>query len=251
MTNAELNRRLLANVIAFRHVQRERGGLEWWSLPGVDVFSLRAHPRVYYFQQVYFSDTGALAAALPQVREFFRGLGVPMWRVVVLPGNPEAEALLASAGYQADPPVDAMGLELAETPDVPPSIPLVAPQTLEDLVAINAATWDPAWASLLDVWLKPPRVPVHTLVAREAGRPLSCGFTLDVGDTAGVYMVATASEGRGRGLGTEVMRGLLAGARARGMKASVLQATAMAVPMYRRLGYRDLGAWGSWVYRGA
>ncbi|MBZ4419785.1 GNAT family N-acetyltransferase [Myxococcus sp. RHSTA-1-4] len=249
MTNAELTERLRAHVIAFRHLQRERGLLRHLGLPGVDAFCLPALPRELHFQQAYFTDAGALASALPALEDFYRGQGVPAWRVLVLPGQSEGGRVLGGAGYRPDEHLsDAMGLVLAEAPDVPPSIPLEAPDTQEDLVAVNVATYGD-WGGTVEVWNRPPRLPVHTRVAREAGRALACGFAMDLGDTTGMYMVATVPEARGRGLASEVMRGLLAGARARGMAASVLQATPQGVGMYRRLGYRDLGGWVSWAYR--
>jgi GNAT superfamily N-acetyltransferase len=249
MTNAELTERLRTNVIAFRQLQVERGQLVHLGLPGVDAFCMPTHPGELHFQQAYFADAGALAGALPALEAFFRGQGVRAWRVLVMPGDAEGGRVLGGAGYRPDQHLtDAMGLALAEVPDVPPAIPLEAPDTQEDLVAVNTATWGD-WGGTLEVWNRPPRLPVHTLVAREAGRPLACGFALDVGDTAGVYMVATAPEARGRGLATEVMRGLLAGARARGLKASVLQSTPQGLKVYRRLGYRELGGWVNWIYR--
>ncbi|WP_164011286.1 GNAT family N-acetyltransferase [Pyxidicoccus trucidator] len=249
MTNAELTVRLRANVIAFRHLQRERGQLRHLGLPGVDAFCLPAFLGELHFQQAYFTDAGALAQGLPAVEDFYRGQGVPAWRVVVLPGDVDGGRVLGGAGYRPDERVtDAMGLVLAEVQDVPPGIPLEEPETQEDLVALNISAWG-SWGGTLEVWNRPPRLPVHTLVAREAGRPLACGFAQDVGDTAGIFMVATAPEARGRGLATEVMRGLLAGARKRGMTASVLQSTPQGLGVYRRLGYRELGSWVSWVYR--
>jgi ribosomal protein S18 acetylase RimI-like enzyme len=250
MTNAELTERLRANVIAFRHLQRERGRLRHRRFFGVDAFSLPALPREPRFQQAYFPDAGALSAALPALKDFYRGQGIPAWRVVATAGQDEGGRVLGAAGYRPDPrQTDAMGLVLEEVPDVPPAIPLDSPRTQEDVVALNIAAWGGESASLLEVWNRPPPLPVHTRVAREAGRALSCGFALDVGDTAGIYMVATAPEARGRGLASEVVRGLLAGARARGKVASVLQSTPQGVGVYRRLGYRELGAWVSWVYR--
>lgn len=218
-------------------------------LPGVDAFCMPSLAGELHYQQAYFAEAEALAAALPALEDFYRGHGASAWRVMVPPGSEEGGRVLGAAGYRPDEHLsDAMGLELAEVPDVPPSVPLERPETQRELVGVNVAAYG-RWGEALEVWNRPPALPVHTLIAREAGRPLACGFTHDVGDTAGVFMVATAPEGRGRGLASEVMRGLLAGARARGMVASVLQATPQAKGMYQRVGYRDLGAWVDWVYR--
>jgi GNAT superfamily N-acetyltransferase len=249
MTNAELTARLLTHVIAFKHLQRERGLLHHLGVPGVEAFCLPTHAGEPHFQQVYFTDAGALAGALPALADFYRARGVPAWRVAVLPGDTEGGRVLGGAGFRPDEHLsDAMGLVLAEVPHPPPAVPLEEDPTQEAMAAVNLAAW-PDWVDVMDVWRGPPPLPVHTLVAREAGRPLACGFAMDRGDTAGVFMVATAPEARGRGLASEVMRGLLAGARARGLAASVLQSTPQGLGVYRKLGYRELGAWVNWVYR--
>lgn len=246
MTDAELTTRLLTNVIAFKHLQKSRGMLRHLALPGVDAFCMPARPEVLYFQQVYFTDPGALARALPQVEDFFRGHGARAWRVFVLPGDTQGGRVLGGAGYRPEERSVAMGLLLEELPRRAPAVPLEAPETQEALVAINTAVW-PEWSGVLTPWLGPPRVPVHTLVASEAGRPLAAGLALDVEDTAGMYMVATAPGARSRGLASELMHGLHEGARARGLKACVLQSTPAGYNLYRRLGYRDLGDWTVWA----
>ncbi|MFP2963925.1 GNAT family N-acetyltransferase [Myxococcus sp. 1LA] len=251
MTNAELSARLLTHVIDFKHLQRERGTLRHRGLPGVDAFGLPEHPEHLRAQQVFFHDAGALRDALPALTDFYQGLGVPAWRVAVRPEDTEGRRVLTDAGFHPDAVrMDAMGLALEDVPDAPPDLALEASETQDDMVAINKRTWS-ALGGQLDVWLRPPPLHVHTLVAKEAGVPLACGMARDVGDTAGIYMVATVPEARGRGLAAQVMRGLHHQARARGMTAAVLQATPEARPLYQRLGYRDLGAWESWGRSGA
>ncbi|MCE9668760.1 GNAT family N-acetyltransferase [Myxococcus stipitatus] len=248
MTDAELNQRLLTNVIAFKHLQRERGLLVHWGRPGLDAFALPGHPADAHFQQAYFTDVGALEAGLPALRDFYRSQGVTSWRVAVTPGQEAGVPILKAAGYHPDNRLPGMGLALADVADAPPRLPLERPETQDALVDLNIRVWG-KWDDILTVWKRPPALPVHTLVAREHGAPLACGFALDVGDTAGVYMVVTAPEARGRGLASEVMKGLLSGARERGMAASVLQATEEGRGVYRRLGYRELGDLENWVYR--
>ncbi|HZI15907.1 MAG TPA: GNAT family N-acetyltransferase [Myxococcus sp.] len=245
MTDAELTVRLHANVLAFKRLQTARGLLRHLGLPGVDAFCMPARPEVLYFQQVYFTDAGALSQALPAVEDFFHGHGARAWRVFMLPGDLEAGRVLGGAGYRPEERSAAMGALLDELPRASPLVPLEAPETLETLVEVNAAVW-PEWADVQRIWLGPPRVPVHALVAREGGRPLACGFALDVGDTTGVYMVATAPGARSRGLASELMHGVHAAARARGLTACVLQSTPAGYNLYRRLGYRDLGSWTVW-----
>ncbi|WP_267559582.1 GNAT family N-acetyltransferase [Corallococcus sp. BB11-1] len=246
MTDAELTSRLHTNLIAFKRLQAERGSLRHLSLPGVEAFALPAYQDAH-FQQVLFTHADALARALPAVRDFYRGLGLSRWRVTLTPWQRDAKAVLAEQGYRFDFTIPAMGAWLKDLPDAAPGVPVESMGDLTDLVELNVSAYGPEWRDILATWRRPPPPSVHTVVARDAGRPLSCGLAVDVADTAGVYLVATHPEARGLGMATAVMRGLIAGARARGCTATVLQSTAAGLRIYRHLGFRDLGEWEHWV----
>ncbi|GMU07562.1 GNAT family N-acetyltransferase [Corallococcus caeni] len=247
MTDAELTSRLLTNLIAFKRLQAERGSLRHLQLPGVDAFALPSYQDAH-FQQVLFTDADALAAALPAVTAFYRGLGLSRWRVTVTPGQRDALRVLGANGYRPDFTVVAMGAWLPELPDLAPGVPVETVEDMGDLVELNVQTYGQEWRDILSVWRRPPLpVPVHTVVARENGKALSCGLAVDVADTAGVYLVATHPEARGLGLASAVMRGLISGARQRGCTAMVLQSTPAGLRVYRHLGFRDIGAWEHWV----
>jgi predicted GNAT family acetyltransferase len=87
------------------------------------------------------------------------------------------------------------------------------------------------------------------VLVRQAGRALAGGVSFEQGGTAGIYLVATHPEARRQGLAGLVMQGLHADARARGCTVAVLQASPLGHGLYQRLGYRDVGAWTSWVRR--
>ncbi|NNC15615.1 GNAT family N-acetyltransferase [Corallococcus exiguus] len=249
MTDAELTLRLHTNLIAFKRLQAERGPLRHLHLPGVDAFALPGYQDAH-FQQVLFTDADALAAALPAITDFYRGHGLPRWRVTLTPGQRDATRVLGAAGYRPDFTVVAMGAWLKELPDAAPGVPVEPVEDMDDLVEINVQTYGTEWRDILSVWQRPPRLPVHTVVAREHGRALSCGLAVDVADTAGVYLVATHPEARGLGLASAVMRGIISEARKRGCTATVLQSTPAGIRVYRHLGYRDLGPWEHWVPQG-
>ncbi|RKH66046.1 GNAT family N-acetyltransferase [Corallococcus aberystwythensis] len=247
MTDAELTSRLHTNLIAFKRLQTERGSLRHLQLPGVDAFALPSYQDAH-FQQVLFTEADALAAALPALTDFYRGLGLPRWRVTLTPGQRDATRVLGARGYRPDFTVVAMGAWLHELPDAAPGVPVETVEDMGDLVDINLQTYGAEWRDILAVWQRPPLpVPVHTVVAREQGKALSCGLAVDVADTAGVYLVATHPEARGMGLASAVMRGLISGARQRGCTATVLQSTPAGIRVYRHLGFRDLGPWEHWV----
>jgi GNAT superfamily N-acetyltransferase len=249
VTDAELTARLRTSVVAYKQLQATHGLLRALALPGVWAFAQPARPELLQPQQAFFEDAGALEAALAPLEDFYRGQQVPRWRVQVPPGNAAAEQALARRGYQPQGSSGAMGLSLADTDLEPPSLPLERLQHQEELVPLNAEAFGPRVFLPLEPWHSHPQARMHLLGVREGGRLLSGGLAYDVEDTAGIYLVATAPRARGRGLATEVMRGLLMDARARGCAAAVLQSTELGFNVYRRVGFRDLGAWVDWVSR--
>lgn len=247
MTDAELVSRLRANIVAYKQFQAAQGSLRALALPGVWAFSQPASPQTPQPQLVFFEDGEALHAALAQLEDFYRSQHIPRWRVQVLPGHEAAERVLARAGFQRQEVIPTMGLSLADTPRLAPAIALEPLRTQEELIPLNAEAFGPGLSFQVREWHTRSHPQVHPLGVREGGRLLACGMAYDVEDTAGIYLVATASQARGRGLATEVMRGLLSAAHARGRAAAVLQSTEQGHGVYQRLGFRDLGAWVNWV----
>jgi GNAT superfamily N-acetyltransferase len=250
VTDAELTLRLRANLIAFKRLQVERGRLMHRGWPGVDAFAVARRPRDLNLQQAVYADVGSLADALPSLEQFYRDLGVPAWRVLT-PGGDRAGHLLTRAGYRAEGALPAMGLSLDDVMRRAPGIALRELEHMDEVVALNVAAYGAEWTDVLGAWYGPRPPRMHALAAGEPGRADACGIALDVGDTAGIYLVATHPAARRLGLGTAVMCGLLEAARERGLVASVLQATDEGFGLYRRLGYRDLGVWTHWVRRRA
>ncbi|WP_225409042.1 GNAT family N-acetyltransferase [Stigmatella hybrida] len=247
VTDVELAARLRTNLLGFKRLQAS-GSPAWnLNLPGVWASVRPTVPQVLYLQQVFFWDTGALASALHPLEAFFRGHGIPAWRVQVPSGEPEAEHVLRQAGYRREDAFEAMGLAFAQVPSAPPRFPVEPVRTLEELIPFSAGIFG-SDAGLQPWHLHPPAT-LHALVVRREGRVLACGLSLDEADTAGIYLVATAPEARRQGLASEVMRGLLTHARGRGRAAAVLQSTALGHGVYQRLGFRTVGRWTNWVRR--
>jgi ribosomal protein S18 acetylase RimI-like enzyme len=251
VTDAELTLRLRTNLVAFKRLQVGQGRFEHRAWPGVDAFAMPTRPRDLNLQQTIYVTTGALAGALPGLDQFYRELGVPAWRVLA-PDGDRAGQMLTRAGYRPEGALPAMGLALDDLAGKPPGLPLRALDRLDEVAAINLAIYGAEWADVLGTWRGPLPPHAHALAAgEEQGGAAACGLALDVGDTAGIYLVATQPAARRRGLGTAIMCGLLEAARGRGLAASVLQATDEGFGLYRRLGYRDLGVWTHWVRRKA
>ena len=253
MTDAELHERLRANILGFKRLQGQTAKLSTHTLPGVVAFAVPGQSDLLFQQQIMFDSPEALAEALEPLERWYRAHQVPAWRVPVLPGDRATEALLSRAGYQPDSTLPAMVLELRHpaAPEPPPGTTLEHPDNLDAVLDLNGRCYGLGLTSFLAPWRQPP-LPgpqLHAVLVREAGRVLACGFSFEQEDTAGIYFVATHEQARRRGLGALVMRGLHAGAYARGRTLAVLQSSLLGHNLYRQLGYRDLGSWTHWVKR--
>jgi N-acetylglutamate synthase len=78
--------------------------------------------------------------------------------------------------------------------------------------------------------------------------PVSTALVAVTGHTAGIYNVATPPEHRRRGYGEAVTWAAVAEGRRLGCDHSVLQASPMGAPVYRRMGYVDLGTYVQLAY---
>lgn len=83
--------------------------------------------------------------------------------------------------------------------------------------------------------------PNRAWIAVRDGMAVGKVFTHDVGHVAGVYGMATRSASRGLGLGRALCVTALADARRRGRRLAVLHSSPMAVPLYRSVGFCDVG----------
>jgi GNAT superfamily N-acetyltransferase len=70
------------------------------------------------------------------------------------------------------------------------------------------------------------------------GTPVATARLSVVGGVAGVYAVVTIPSARGQGFGRAMTRHALEAGRTLGMQIATLQATALGLPVYRRLGFR-------------
>jgi ribosomal protein S18 acetylase RimI-like enzyme len=85
-----------------------------------------------------------------------------------------------------------------------------------------------------------PDAPWQRLVGLVEDRPVASSGVMFGGGVAGVYSVTTAPWLRGRGIGAAMTSAAMLRARALGYRVAVLGSAAKAVPLYRRLGYRQV-----------
>jgi GNAT superfamily N-acetyltransferase len=86
-------------------------------------------------------------------------------------------------------------------------------------------------------------------MARAGGVPACTLLTYEEDGECGIYLVATLPEARGGGLASALMAHALLEARERGCTTSSLQATARGRPVYKRLGYEEIGTMDMWERR--
>jgi ribosomal protein S18 acetylase RimI-like enzyme len=248
VTDAELAERLRSNLVAWKLFQTERGTLRSLTQPGVWAFAIPAQPGQVRPQQVLYTDTQALRAALPAIEGFFRGLGVRLWRVQVPQKDSATAQLLTTAGYEPREQQPVMGMSLAGARLEAPQLRLERLETMRELALLNTEVAGPEARPPMLPWHSEPQASLHILGVREGGRLISGGLAYAAGDTTGIYLMATLASARGQGLASEVLRGLLLEAQARGISHAVLQASPMGHRAYQRLGFRDLELWTSWVH---
>ena len=190
------------------------------------------------------------AAVVERAATRYQAAGTTAWGVWLHEDDADGSAVLEHSGLRIDSRPRAMAIELAEfmATDVPHGITVELTSDLALVAApLSAAYGFPA--ALLTSGLPDLLSFVDASIARVDGIAAAGALVVSHGGDAGVFMVATVPELRGRGAAGAVMQHALVHARERGCKTSTLQASTMGQPVYARLGYRDLGAYLLWERR--
>jgi ribosomal protein S18 acetylase RimI-like enzyme len=226
-------------------------GLQRLSAPaGVIAGRCPEIPQRSVFNCVVYRDPEALVEALPDLARQYEEAGTIAWTVWVPERDARVRQALEAAGHVLDGTPEAMAapLEEVDCDAGAEGLDWERPDGLEEMGAIlgEAFSWsgEPIAAVLDGV-----KGVGHLYVARVDGRPAGCVGAVDVDGDAGIYWVGTLPEARGRGVATGLMRQALLDARERGCTSTSLQATVMGRPVYRRLGYRELGPIEMWERR--
>jgi hypothetical protein len=141
--------------------------------------------------------------------------------------------------------------EAGALPDSPGTdvelVRVTTPEEVEEFEAVSVRGFGSEDDTIEPGTLHPPSVladdAMHLFLARTEGRPVAAamGYVLD--DAVGVFGVTTVASERRRGYGTAVTRAALLADT--GLPA-VLAPSEEAVGMYRRLGFRSVGALRIW-----
>jgi len=84
-----------------------------------------------------------------------------------------------------------------------------------------------------------PELPWRRYLARLDGEPVATSLLILAAGVAGIYWIATAQEARGKGIGSAITHTSLLMAREMGYRATILQASASGLGLYKRLGFRQ------------
>jgi GNAT superfamily N-acetyltransferase len=238
---------MLACMAAFQGLlgHAARGGCAFES-DGVIAAIVPGLSELAIANAVVYSDPARLAEILPKLQTAYEDAGVDRSMVWVPPDDDVAPDVLREAGYALDSEAPAMALDLSRLPvdddplddwsDTPD------PEEVAGIVERSYGLADGAVSSSLDGWL----TRATAYVARVDGRPAACLTTVREGPDAGVFMVGTVPEARGRGLARRLLLRALHDARSAGSTVSSLQSSRLGYPVYRRLGYVELCRLGMW-----
>lgn len=195
-------------------------------------------------------------AVIRDARATLGGPGRPFtW--IVWPSNTPGDlgARLEAAGFLHDPddhaPLMVADLdELHLDDDLPPGLTIeqaADPAALAEAGPVTMEMMDDpeahaAFASAYEAMAFGPDPALVCFVARLDGRPVATSALYTGTGVAGLYGVGTLPEARGRGYGRAVSAAALAEGRRRGLRIGALLSSDLGLPVYRRLGFREVGS---------
>lgn len=170
----------------------------------------------------------------------------------------ELDKLLISRGLVFNEGGTGMAADLGTLPDTLPSPEGMSVRIVEEpamlrqwlhITRVGFELPEPAEEGLFDLFKDLAfALPMQCHLAFLNGQPVGTAqFFLSAG-VAGIYNVTCLPEVRGRGIGAAVTYSALNKARRRGYRISILQASHLGYPVYRRLGFRDYGRLNTYLW---
>jgi len=217
-------------------------------LAGVSASVTPVTPHRSLMNSVVYETAGDLERALAELGQVYEEAGILAWTVWVPAHDTRSARLLSEAGHVLDAAPIAMSMELDRlTARRPHELDLDPAPTVQTLAGLNDRAYELERPDFTTALESLPGLVVH--VARVDGQPASCVAAHDHDGDCCITFVATLPQARGRGLAGALMALALHEAHNRGCTTTSLQATKLGSPVYRKMGYRDLGPIEMWERR--
>jgi GNAT superfamily N-acetyltransferase len=213
---------------------------------------------VPFFNQVVATGSAADSAALARAVSVLRGRDVPFLVRLRAGIDDAAIPALEALGLHEDLDEAYPALALHPIPD--DVAPAKGSAALEIRRATDAAGLEDHLAVMspgfgLPIEIARGLVPIETLGMPGIGlyvgyvddRPVATSMGYTSGGTIGVYNVATLKDARRHGYGAAVTRHAVADGAARGATVAILQSSTMGLPVYEKIGFREVLAFRMFV----
>jgi ribosomal protein S18 acetylase RimI-like enzyme len=218
---------------------------------GVQATVVPVRPWFSIFNSAFYENRRTLEAALPTLGHEYAQARVMAWSVWVPPEDQPATSLLEAFGFVCESTPLRMAAALSEI-DLEQQMELdpVSDPTWEMVARCN----DRAHGVLEDwtmaaVFQSMDDAPSHLHAARVDGEVIAALIAREQDADCYLWFVATAPEAQRKGIGAELMRSALSGARDRGCQTTSLESTPAGARLYTKLGYRSLGRYQRWEHR--
>ncbi len=190
--------------------------------------------------------------AIDEALTWFKARSAPMLAWWFSQNTPDLFARLEAHGFKFDYAAPGMAIEIdtisLHMPDGFTIVEAHDEKTLEDWVAAlysayeeyqmpmrAARVWEEATLAL------GANTPWRLYVGYWQGKPVATNMIFNGGGVSGLFCVGTIPEARGKGFGAAITLKPLLDAQAEGYRYGVLFAAEMAIPMYRKVGFREVG----------
>ncbi len=207
-------------------------------------------PNQSVVNAVVYEDALALKECRDGLEAAYVRAGVRSWRVWVPEGDRAVGEWLEQSGHRLSGGPRAMTLDLVAAEfDVSDELDWERTNDVATLASLNEQAYGVPTGEFAQALTALAGDSVWLYFAREHGDAAACVAAIDAEGDCGIYSVATRPASRGRGLASALMRQVLSDARRRGCKTSSLQSSKSGLPVYKRLGYRDVCAIEAWEQR--
>ncbi len=217
---------------------------------GVTASVVPATPERSIFNSVTYDAPDAVVAHYDEINHAYHSAQINAWTVWVMPDDSKLAQFLETRGHTFDGAPIAMALDLETTTiSAPSELNWKHADDLRSLNAINRKAYGITGAAFEEAFEHGNFPDARFYIAHHEHQPACTLATLDVNGDCGFYLVATLPDARGHGYASQLMSVALGEARARGCTTASLQASPMGYPVYRKLGFLDLGKMSMWERR--